>query len=70
MKRSIFYMLICSLLFSMAITACNSKPKEPEIAVMKNTQDSLKQTDKKVSDDIEKIQKSMKDLDDKFETKN
>jgi len=54
----------------MIIISCNSKPKEPEIAEMKLTQDSLKQTDKKVSDDIEKIQKSMKNLDDKFEIKN
>ncbi len=70
MKKSILYLFICSLLFSIIIIACNSKPKEPEITEMKISQDSLKETDKKVSDNIEKTQKSMKDLDDKFETKN
>ncbi|WP_157687558.1 hypothetical protein [Pedobacter psychrophilus] len=54
----------------MIITSCSSEPKEPEVTEMEVTQDSLKQTDKKVSEDIEKIKKSMKDLDDKFETKN
>lgn len=70
MKKSVFYSLLGCLLYAMIIISCNSKPKEPEIAEMKLTQDSLKQTDKKVSDDIEKIQKSMKNLDDKFEIKN
>jgi hypothetical protein len=54
----------------MIIISCNSKPNEPEIAEMELTQDSLKLTDKKVTEDIEKIQKSMKELDKKFETNN
>ncbi|MBC7653906.1 MAG: hypothetical protein H7098_05455 [Oligoflexus sp.] len=70
MKKSIFYSLICMLLYSMIIISCNSKPNEPEIAEMELTQDSLKLTDKKVTEDIRKIQKSMKELDKKFETNN
>ncbi|OAQ38884.1 hypothetical protein A5893_12650 [Pedobacter psychrophilus] len=70
MKKSTIYSLLGCLLYAMIITSCSSEPKEPEVTEMEVTQDSLKQTDKKVSEDIEKIKKSMKDLDDKFETKN
>lgn len=56
-----------ALCFGLA-TACNSKPKEPEITQMEAKQDSLKQVEKTVNEDIDKVQQSLKEVDKEFPT--
>ncbi|HET8828835.1 MAG TPA: hypothetical protein VFM79_05815 [Pelobium sp.] len=69
MKKSIYYGFICGTLCLGLASSCSNKAKEPEIAKMESTQDSLKQLETEVSTQIEDLQKSMMELDKEFTPK-
>lgn len=69
MKKTIYYSLICCTLCLGFASSCSNKAKEPEVAKMESTQDSLKQLEKEVSTQIEDLQKSMMEVDEEFEPK-
>ena len=69
MKKLSFNLFVAITLCFGLTTACNQKAKEPEISQMEAKQDSLKKAEEKVADDIEKVQKSLKEVDKEFQTK-
>ena len=70
MKKPIT-ILLTALLSLGLLSACNSnKNIEPEVVQMEKLQDSLMQEETALYNDIENIQKSMKDLDQEFEKTN
>lgn len=69
MKKSILYGFICGTLCLGLASSCSNSAKEPEVAKMESTQDSLKQMEKEVSGQIERLQQSMMEADKEFETK-
>nr|WP_294896411.1 hypothetical protein [uncultured Pedobacter sp.] len=70
MKKSIYYGIIYGTLCLGLASSCSNTAKEPEVAKMESTKDSLKQLDKQVSSQIERLQQSMTKVDQEFETKN
>ena len=70
MKKSIYYSFIyCTLCLGLA-SSCSNKAKEPEVTKMESAQDSLKQLEKEVAAQTERLQQSMMEVDKEFETKN
>lgn len=70
MKKSIYYSFICGTLCLGLASSCSNKAKEPEVAKMESVQDSLKQLEKEVATQSERLQQSMMEVDKEFETKN
>ena len=70
MKKSVYYSFFCFTLCIGLASSCSNKAKEPEVAKMESTQDSLKQLEKEVSIQTERLQQSMREMDKEFETKN
>lgn len=69
MKKLTFNLLIAASICLGLTSACKSKAKEPEITQMEAKQDSLKKTEEKVNEDIDKVQQSLKEVDKEFQTK-
>ena len=69
MKKSIYYSLTLGILCLGLASSCSNTAKEPEVAKMESTQDSLKQLETEVSTQIEDLQKSMMAVDKEFEPK-
>lgn len=69
MKKITFKLIITASLCLGLASACNTKAKEPEITQMEAKQDSLKKTEEKVNEDIDKVQQSLKEVDKEFQTK-
>ncbi len=69
MKKLIYYGFISCTLCLGLVSSCSNKAKEPEVAKMESTQDSLKQLEKEVSTQVEDLQKSMMEVDKEFEPK-
>ena len=70
MKKSIYYSFICCTLCLGLASSCSNTAKEPEVAKMESTQDSLKQLEKEVATQAERLQQSMAEVDKEFKTKN
>lgn len=69
MRKLSFNLLVAATLCFGLATACNTKAKEPEISQMEAKQDSLKKAEEKVNEDIDKVQKSLEEVDKEFPTK-
>lgn len=70
MKKSIYYGFILGIMCLGLASSCSNKAKEPEVARMESTQDSLEQVETELSTKIEDLQKSMREVDKEFELKN
>lgn len=69
MKKSIYYSFTLGILCLGLASSCSNTAKEPEVAKMESTQDSLKQVEIEVSNQIEELQKSMMEVDKEFTPK-
>jgi Flp pilus assembly protein TadB len=73
MKKLAFNILFFSVISLGLASSCSSNTssaKEPEITKMDSVKDSLKQAEKEVTDQIEKVQQSLKEVDKEFQAKN
>ena len=73
MKKLTFNILFFSIISLGLASSCNSNTsnaKEPEITKMDSVKDSLEKSEKEVAEQIEKVQQSLKEVENEFQAKN
>ncbi|TKC00850.1 hypothetical protein [Pedobacter cryophilus] len=73
MKKLAFNILFFSVISLGLATSCSSNTssaKEPEITKMDSVRDSLEKSEKEVAEQIEKVQQSLKEVENEFQAKN